>query len=119
MKLAIVGSRGFNDYEFLREKILDLIEENEIVVNEIVSGGAKGVDTLAEEFAEDLDYEITVFEADWKGLGRKAGPLRNTQIVEYSDIVVAFWDGESRGTLDSITKAKSLGKEVHIIKTSK
>ena len=112
MKLAIVGSRTFTDYPFLESTIMTRINKN---VTEIVSGGAPGADSLAEDFAKKFQLKMKVFPADWKGLGKKAGYLRNISIIEYSDIVIAFWDFVSPGTKSSINLAYKMHKELHII----
>ena len=78
----------------------------------IVSGGAKGADTLAEKFALENHLEMIVFKPDWKKFGKRAGFLRNTIIIENATIVFAFWDGKSNGTKDSIDKAEKLNKKV-------
>lgn len=112
MKLAIVGSRTFTDYLFLESTIMTRINKT---VTEIVSGGAPGADSLAEDFAKKFQLKMKVFPADWKGLGKKAGYLRNISIIEYSDIVIAFWDFVSPGTKSSINLAYKMHKELHII----
>jgi len=112
MKLAIVGSRTFTDYLFLESTIMTRINKT---VTEIVSGGAPGADSLAEDFAKKFRLKMKVFPADWKGLGKKAGYLRNISIIEYSDIVIAFWDFVSPGTKSSINLAYKMHKELHII----
>lgn len=107
MKVAIVGSRNFRSEELVRDFIRDL---DPIAVAEVVSGGARGVDTWAAEEARKLKIPVRTFQPDWDKWGKRAGFLRNTEIVEYSDQVFAFWDGLSRGTLDSITKAAKAKK---------
>jgi hypothetical protein len=114
MKIAIVGSRKFNDYELLKNVVKDYIVQYNGVNITIVSGGAKGADTLAEHFAKEFDFEMKIFHPDWEQLGRDACSARNTQIVAFSDIVFAFWDGTSPGTKDSITKAKQMKKKLII-----
>ena len=114
MKIAIVGGRDFNDYEFLEKELAKFIEENNISLNSIVSGGAKGADTLAEKFATEMDVEMIVFKPDFEKFGRGATLARNTQIIENSDVVFAFWDGKSKGTHDSIKKAEKLNKRLLI-----
>jgi predicted Rossmann fold nucleotide-binding protein DprA/Smf involved in DNA uptake len=104
MKYAIIGSRSFNDYG----KLCSTMNEYDDVT-EIISGGAKGADSLGALYASSKNIPLTVFRPDWS-IGRHAGFLRNTQIIESSDVVVAFWDGESKGTLDSIKKAEKMGK---------
>ena len=111
MKLAIIGSRGFSDYEMLKEEIkYEFGDEPE----EIISGGAKGADTLGAIYAKEYNLKLTVFKPDWT-IGKHAGFIRNTQIIEAADVIIAFWDGESKGTLDSINKAKKLDKQVVVI----
>ena len=78
-------------------------------------GGAKGADTLAAQFATEMDIPLLVFKPDYQKYGRGATLVRNTQIIENADVVFAFWDGQSKGTKDSITKAKKLQKELYII----
>ena len=78
----------------------------------VVDGGARGADTLAEEIAEGVGLPIKVFPADWKNLGRAAGPIRNEQIVEYADYVLAFYDGNiTGGTKNSVNHAIAKGKK--------
>lgn len=114
MNIAIVGGRDFNDYNLLKKTLNNYIE-NKSFLSAIVSGGAKGADTLAAIYAEELDVEMIVYKPDYKKNGRLAAFHRNTEIIEASDIVFAFWDGKSRGTLDSITKAKKLERKLFII----
>ena len=117
MKIAIVGSRDFVDYDNFVQRLNKILNENQIKVSVIVSGGARGVDTLAERFAEENHLETKIFKPNWE-IGRHAAFLRNTDIVESADIVIAFWDGFSRGTKDSITKAKKRNKRLFIEKIS-
>jgi len=85
---------------------------SELNMTSIVSGGCKsGVDAHAERFAREHDIPITVFPADWS-MGRAAGPIRNTKIVQECAVIVAFWDGKSRGTADTIRKAEAANKTV-------
>ena len=109
MKVAVIGSRGFNDYELVVKTLSNLH------ITLLVSGGAKGADTLGEKYANEHDIPTLIFKPDWETHGKAAGMIRNTTIVDNSDIVVAFWDGESSGTKDSITKAEKKGKKVIII----
>ena len=111
MKIGVVGSRNFDDYKKL-EKELNKIEG----ITEIVSGGAKGADTLAREFAEKNDIKLTEFKPDYEQYGRGAPIRRNKKIVEYSDQIIAFWDGESRGTKNTIDIAEKQDKPIIIIR---
>lgn len=111
MKLAIIGSRGFDDYELVKSVLSDYVDK----VTMVVSGGAKGADSLGEKWANENNIQTLIFKPDWKKYGKKAGHLRNTDIIQNCDMCVAFWDGVSTGTNDSIKKAKKFGKEVKII----
>ena len=115
LKCAIVGGRDFEDYDFLK-KVLNEKFDNLSFVECIVSGGAKGVDTLAERYAKELRVPMIIFRPDYKRYGRGAAIIRNTQIIEYSDVVYAFWDGKSNGTRDAINKAQKMGKILHVIR---
>lgn len=111
MKLAIVGSRNFTDYDLFRNVVSTLDLSN---VSEIVSGGAAGADSLASRFASEIGIPVTEFLPDWS-LGRAAGPIRNKKIVEASNALLAFWDGKSPGTKSSIEMARKKGIPVHVV----
>lgn len=86
-----------------------------IPVTFIVSGGAKGPDTIAENWAKRNDVPVSVFLPDWKGLGRRAGIVRNDQMLDTKpDLVLAFWDGQSKGTKHTIDQARKRGITVEI-----
>jgi hypothetical protein len=114
MKIAIVGGRDFNDYNLLKSEMIKFLTENENI-EALVSGGAKGADSLAERLALELSIPIQVFKPDYKRYGRAATVVRNSQIVENSDVIFAFWNGKSKGTLDSINKAKKMNKKLFIV----
>lgn len=116
MKISIIGSRTFNDYDFLKKSVLESIDIND--VDEIVSGGARGADKLGELFAGEFNKSTNIFLPDWDKYGKRAGFIRNADIIKNSDFVFAFWDGESKGTLDSINTAKKLKKKIIIFNTS-
>ena len=97
----VVGSRNFDNYELMCEKLNYLLQNKKDIV--IVSGGAKGADNLAETYALGHNYRLKVFKADWKKYGNRAGFLRNEEMHKYISQsedkgVVAFWDGNSKGT---------------------
>ena len=112
MKLAIVGSRTFLDYEVLQKTLLEHFQLSEI--ESIISGGAIGTDTLAETFAHQHAIPMVVMKPDWARYGKRAGFLRNTQIIEAATHVIAFWDGASSGTKNSIETAKRLKRPLII-----
>ena len=100
MRIAIVGSRNFSDIDAVRRYVLDLPKDTEIV-----SGGAQGVDSAAVSMGIQRNLKCSVCLPDWDTYGKSAGIIRNQQIVDAADMVVAFWDGESKGTLNTIERA--------------
>lgn len=108
MKIAIIGSRGLHV-----DDLENYLLEN---VTEIVSGGAKGIDKDAETYAKANNIKMTVFLPQYDRYGRGAPIVRNKQIADYADEVIAFWDGKSRGTLSVIEYCKKQGKSITIIR---
>lgn len=113
MRVAVVGSRNFPRPDLVREFIQKLAARDPQVI--IVSGGAKGVDSWAAVAAQEAGLGVVVYPADWATHGKTAGFLRNTTIVENSDRCVAFWDGRSHGTQDTVSKFKKAGKPVQVV----
>lgn len=111
MKTIIAGSRTFNDYSLLQS----VCDEAEIT--EVVSGTAAGADKLGERWANERNIPITQFPADWNKWGKRAGFLRNVQMAEYGEALIAFWDGESKGTKMMISEAEKRGLTVRVVKT--
>jgi predicted Rossmann fold nucleotide-binding protein DprA/Smf involved in DNA uptake len=105
-RIAVIGSRSFDDYERLMSVLSPLLPAH------IISGGAKGADGLAERLARELELPITVIKPDWAQFGRAAGPIRNREIVNAADIVIAFWDGKSKGTKSALDYARQQQKAV-------
>ena len=112
MKLAIIGSRNFNDYKLLCKSL----EPYKSKITLVVSGGAKGADSLGEQWAKENNIEILIFLPDWNKFGKKAGFIRNEDIIKNCDCCIAFWDGESRGTAHSISLCENYNKPLKIIK---
>ena len=106
MKVAIVGSRSI----FATDIGMYLSAGDEIV-----SGGALGIDSCAAEYAKRNGLKLTVFLPQYERYGRAAPIVRNKKIVDYADKVVAFWDGKSKGTLSVIKYAEKTGKLCEII----
>jgi hypothetical protein len=115
MKVIIAGSRGFSDFSLLFSKCEEILE-NQIDI-EIVSGTAKGADKLGEHYASLKGYSVARFPADWSK-GRSAGFIRNAEMANYSDCLIAFWDGESKGTKHMIDLAQTKGLKIHVINTN-
>ena len=113
MKLAVVGCREFVDFEKL-SKILDA-EHAKTPISVVVSGGAKGADSMAEEWAKSRGLETLIFLPEWKKYGRAAAIARNRQIIDSSEKCIAFWNDACRGTRSSIELAKKKGIPVEII----
>ena len=119
LKLIVAGSRGWADYDTLKvhlnEILADLYIDNPFEVVTIVSGTAKGADQLGERFAEEYNYLVQKFPADWKKEGKKAGVLRNIQMAKVADACVVFWDGESKGTKHMIEAAKQHNLTLYVV----
>jgi len=129
MKVAVIGSRGFTDYSKLKDYLDRLNALRPISL--IVSGGAAGADSLGERWADENGVEKLVFEAKWDDLthpdarikvnayGKKydanAGFRRNKDIIDAANVILAFWDGKSPGTRNSIDYAKFKNKPLKII----
>ena len=114
MKVIIAGSRTFNDYDLLCETMSNL-RVGGLVIDEVVCGGAKGADELGERWAKAVNIPIKYFYADWNKYGKAAGPIRNEQMGNYADYLIAFWDGKSRGTKNMIDYIQSNGKHGTVI----
>jgi hypothetical protein len=110
MKLAVTGSRTFCDYAWLEQCLLRSFRVQDIEA--VVSGGARGADALAARFARRHSIPLVEIKADWERHGRKAGPMRNSEIIREADVLAAFWDGSSAGTRDTLAKARRAGLNV-------
>ena len=109
MKVAVIGSRSLSV-----ENLEQYLPEN---TEEIVSGGARGIDDCARDYALTHHLKLKEFTPDYHLYGRSAPLKRNIQIIEYADFVIAFWDGMSRGTKFTIGQCKKLGRahKVYIV----
>lgn len=114
MRLAIVGSRTFGNYDLVCAEVAKIQQTQTIDL--IVSGGAKGADTLAKKYAALHKIPLMEFFPDYDRYGRGAPLQRNTLIVRNSDVVLAFVAATSKGTWDTIRKAQAAGKKVIIVK---
>ena len=113
MKIAIIGCRKLSDPEKVYTMITENIPRN---CSEVVSGGAEGVDYLAERYAKENHLHLTRFLPDYARYGATAPLIRNDEIVEYADMVYAFWDLDSHGTRYSLKKCIETQTPVKIIR---
>ena len=107
MKLAVIGSRN------LTKAVIDGYISEE--VDEIVSGGARGIDSLARDYAVRKGIRLTQILPKYEKYGRAAPLKRNEEIAKYADEAIAFWDGRSKGTQHTIESFKTLGKKITVI----
>lgn len=115
MKVIIAGGREFNDSRIFVDALqtCPFFEE----ITEVVSGGARGVDRYGEDFSRVyLQKEPKIFKADWDQYDNSAGPIRNREMANYADALLAIWDGKSKGTKDMIEVARKQGLQVSIYK---
>lgn len=121
LRIIVAGSRDFKDYDLLQDTLMKFLSETDNTKVRFISGMARGADTLGEQFASSHGYDVVRFPADWDGLGRKAGYIRNAEMAKYASeegsigLLFAFWDGKSRGTMHMINLAKQHGLTVHVI----
>ena len=116
-RVIIAGGREFQDYALLKEKceyyLQNKLQSDNVI---IVSGHASGADSLGERFAAEHGLQIELHPADWAKHGRAAGPIRNREMAESADALIAFWDGQSRGTKNMIDTANAKGLKVAIVR---
>lgn len=110
MKVLVCGSRGFNDYQLLAKKL------SEYNITEIIEGGSRGADLLSKRYGYDNGIKVTEVKARWDLYGKRAGYLRNEQMVNMNpDLVIAFWSGVSKGTKHTIDLAINKGIKLEVI----
>jgi len=110
MQLIIAGSRTFADYERLENTLNRLVKPEDV----LILGGAKGADALALKWATTQGIPFKMMPADWTKNGKVAGMVRNGEMAKVAEALIAFWDGESGGTLNMIQRMVKLGKPVTI-----
>lgn len=124
IRIIVAGGRDFRDYDLLEEtldKYIENLSKNEEVHITIISGGARGADTLGERYANIRGYHLLRFPANWDKYGKRAGYIRNAEMAKYAvaddsyGVLFAFWDCESRGTKNMIETAEKYGLEGHVI----
>jgi hypothetical protein len=121
MNIIIAGSRTFTEYSIISRTVNMILAKwrfnKEFDI--LYSGCAKGVDTLAIDYAKEKGIKYKEFPANWEIHGNDAGPIRNSKMIASADGLVAFWDGKSKDTKDIIGKAERKGIKVHIVRIDK
>ena len=126
LRVIVAGGRDFDDFPLLMNKCIEIIveatkEDNTIDKIRIVSGGARGADKLGEQYAQIAHYDVSRFPADWNRYGKSAGYRRNAEMAKFASedgnkgVLIAFWDGNSRGTKHMIDLGKRYELEVHVV----
>lgn len=119
-RVIIAGGRDFNDYFLLKDSVRAIISKYDSPVK-IISGTCRGADRMGEKFAYDTGIEVERFPANWNDLGKRAGFVRNAEMAKYAcednnvGILIAFWDGKSKGTKHMIEIARKNGLSVYVI----
>jgi len=121
IRIIIAGGRDFTDKEYgfsELDKIFNSLNPDDSV--EIISGHAKGADTIGEDYAKFKGYALTIMTADWKRYGNAAGHKRNREMADYAVLaekrrLIAFWDGQSKGTKGMIDYANKLKIKTKIV----
>ena len=127
LRVIIAGSRDFDDFPKLMNSSNGILSE---IINKrddlgkvrIINGTARGADKLGEQFAKIAGYELSKFPADWDRLGKRAGYVRNAEMAKFAveddnyGVLIAFWDGRSKGTKHMIDLAEKYGLEAHVVR---
>lgn len=114
MKVIIAGSRSISSLGTVE----DAVRRSGFSITEVVSGAARGVDRLGEQWAEREGIAVKRFPADWEAYGKSAGFIRNRQMGDYADALIAIWDGKSKGTKGMIDYAMKRGLRVFVWEVS-
>lgn len=113
MRVIIAGGRDFNDYQLLKDKVNYYMSNASDVV--VICGEAKGADVLGKRLAKENRLLVNSFPAKWELYGKSAGYIRNKEMADTADVLVAFWDGKSKGTANMIEIAKKKGIPVRVV----
>lgn len=111
MKIAVIGSRNFKD-----QNLLKTVLDAETQMIELITGGAVGADTLAENWAKEKQLPVTIIKPNYEKFGKYAPLERNNKIIDSAEKVIAFWDGQSKGTQYVIKECQRLGKPLKLVK---
>lgn len=128
IRIIVAGGRDFKDNNLLSNTIKEYLKDidgisiaNSSKQIKFVSGTARGADVLGEQFAHTYGYDVIRFPADWNKFGKSAGYRRNAEMAKFASedgnegILIAFWDGKSKGTKHMIDLAKRYGLNVHVV----
>ena len=116
-KIIIDGGRDFMDYNLLKEKTDKILQEKKVTHKiVIISGCARGADTLGLRYASENTFDVEEYPADWDKYGKKAGYVRNVEMAENADALIAFWDGKSKGTKHMIDIATERNLPIRVIR---
>ena len=110
MRVIIAGSRNITSYNAVKLAV----KRSKFKISKVISGGANGVDSLGERYANENRIEVEIFNADWDLWGKRAGFVRNSKMANNADALIAIWDGKSRGTKHMIDVATEKGLKVFI-----
>lgn len=116
MKIIVAGGRDFEDYDLLKESINRMIQNLNKDDITIISGTAKGADLLGEQFAKEYNLKLIRIPANWDKYGKGAGFKRNYEMAKLADVLIAFWDNSSKGTMHMINIANKQKLQVKIFK---
>lgn len=111
MKVIIAGSRNITDCRLVSVAV----RQAGFLITEIISGGARGIDTFGEEYANEMSIPVKRFIPDWAKYGKSAGILRNVEMAEYAEALIAIWDRKSRGTKHMIETATKKGLKIFVL----
>jgi len=114
MRVIIAGGREFTDRALMSRKLAHIFKDKTPDV--VLTGKARGADTLGEQWARRNGVEVEEYYADWDGLGKRAGYVRNEAMAVSATHLVAFYDGQSKGTGHMITLGRKHGLEVRIVR---
>lgn len=126
IRIIIAGSRSFDNYDKLCKEVDEFISMQMFFAGlgaykskevEIVSGGARSADKLGERYAKEHNLRLKIFPADWDKYGKRAGYIRNEEMAKYANCLIAFWDGQSKGTAHMIDLAPKYDLMTAIIKS--
>lgn len=110
MRVIVCGSRGWNDQKRIADRLFEL-PSNSVIVH----GAAKGADRIAHQEAQKLGLLVESYPADWQRWGKRAGGIRNGEMAARgADLLIAFWDGSSSGTVDMMERAANYGIEIEV-----